>query len=211
MTTPDISHITGDDYAFIYEPAEDSFLLLDAIDSELKFLHELRPIVTLEVGSGSGICSAFLAKELKFPVLSLCTDINPRASLVTKATGDKNGVNLQPVTTDLVSGLLPRLNGQVDVLVFNPPYVVTPSDEVSNGGIEASWAGGTNGREVIDRLLPFVPQLLSDSGVFYMVVIKENKPKDIQDILSKSGFHMTVVINRRSGPEFLSVLKFSRT
>ena len=48
--------------------------------------------------------------------------------------------------------------------------------QVGNQGIEASWAGGVAGRQVIDRLLPLVPNLLSPRGVFYMVVIKENKP-----------------------------------
>lgn len=56
--------------------------------------------------------------------------------------------------TDLISGV--ALEGSVDILIFNPPYVPTPSEEVNSDGIEASWAGGLHGREVIDRFLLLV-------------------------------------------------------
>ena len=48
--------------------------------------------------------------------------------------------------------------------------------KVGGSGIEAAWAGGRRGREVIDRFLPMVTQLLSNQGLFYLVTIVENCP-----------------------------------
>uniref|UniRef100_A0A8C2KL09 Methyltransferase HEMK2 n=1 Tax=Cyprinus carpio TaxID=7962 RepID=A0A8C2KL09_CYPCA len=115
----------------VYEPAEDSFLLMDALEKDAEWLKGSRPSVCLEVGSGSGVVSAFLASVVGPGALYLCTDVNPAAAQCTLQTARCNHLQLQPVITDLVQCLLPRLNGKVDVLVFNPPYVVTPSDEVN--------------------------------------------------------------------------------
>ena len=48
--------------------------------------------------------------------------------------------------------------------------------QVGCGDLSSSWAGGVDGRQVIDQFLPYVTELLSPSGVLYLVVIKENKP-----------------------------------
>ncbi len=63
------------------------------------------------------------------------------------------------------------------MLLFNPPYVPTPEEEVERGGIAAAWAGGWKGRRVIDRLIPLVPELLSSSGEMLMVTVPDNDPQ----------------------------------
>lgn len=40
--TPKISHLSTDDFSFIYEPAEDTFLLLDALEKDCVRIEELR-------------------------------------------------------------------------------------------------------------------------------------------------------------------------
>ena len=61
------------------------------------------------------------------------------------------------INTDFVSGCEDFFGNAVDLLVFNPPSVPTPNDEVGGTGISAAWAGGEDGRVVIDRFLLLLP------------------------------------------------------
>jgi release factor glutamine methyltransferase len=82
--------------------------------------------------------------------------------------------------------------GDVDLLVFNPPYVPSEKSELGLTSIEAAWAGGEDGREVIDLLLPKVRDILSPKGVFYLVLIEQNKPQEIIQILKSYGLYSKV-------------------
>ncbi|XP_020617802.1 hemK methyltransferase family member 2-like isoform X3 [Orbicella faveolata] len=177
--TPSFSHLNQEDYQNVYEPAEDTFLMMDAVEKDAESLKERR-----------------------------ATDINPIAAQCTSQTAKQNGVNVSCVVTDLVECIVPHILGKVDVLIFNPPYVVTESEEVGSHNIEASWAGGKQGREVMDRLFPLVSSLLSSSGCFYLVTVAENKPDEIISLLDSFGLCGDVILSRRAGRERLSILKF---
>ncbi|XP_019747084.1 methyltransferase N6AMT1 isoform X2 [Hippocampus comes] len=206
--TPLYDHAGRGDFSQVYEPSEDSFLLIDALEKDARKLQHMRPCVCVEVGSGSGVVSAFLASLLGPSAIYFCTDVNRAAALCTARTASRNTVSLEPIITDLVESLLPRLSGQVDVLLFNPPYVVTPSSEVGSKGIEAAWAGGRRGREVTNRFLPIVSQLLSSRGLFYLVTIAENDPEEIIQTLSGYGLQGKPHLSTRAGNERLTVLCF---
>ncbi|KAG0060452.1 U2 small nuclear RNA auxiliary factor 2 [Linnemannia elongata] len=205
LPTPDLSHLKRKDYEFVYEPAEDTFLFLDAFEDEVNFLKELQPTISLEIGSGSGCVTAFVGKILgESNCLKYCTDINPKAARATQGTAKQNQLSVDIIETHLVSGLLPRLEGQIDLMYFNPPYVLTPSEEVGSHSVEAAWAGGIDGREVIDEFLPYIKRLLSVKGAFYMVVVNENKPDEIREIMKNEGFDSSVEHPNNSKGEPLS-------
>ncbi|GBF93092.1 hemK methyltransferase family member-like [Raphidocelis subcapitata] len=194
----------------VYEPSDDSFALVDALQEQLpRLLADSGPPRTvLEIGCGSGyvICSAALALRAAGASAAgapgtaagapgaapgapgtaagapgaaasasegsgaakgapgageaafWAVDLNPRALEATAATLKAHGVGgVELVRCDLLRPLARRLAGGVDLLLFNPPYVPTPDEEVERDGIARAWAGGHRGRRVIDRLLPQVP------------------------------------------------------
>lgn len=141
----------------------------------------------------------------------LGTDINPSAlncTLETLSNHQVGGVDL--IRTDLLNGLYERLCGSVDVLVFNPPYVPTDDAELQAYGIARAWAGGKQGRLVIDRFLEQVEGLLSPGGHFFLVTIEQNDPNGIIELLSSRGLSGRVALTRAADEEVLRILHFVR-
>ncbi|KAM7221611.1 hypothetical protein V8F06_003002 [Rhypophila decipiens] len=231
LPTPDTSHVP---YQRVYEPAEDSFLLLDTLSSpsETSFLtsrfgnQQPAPLI-LEVGPGSGVVIAFLTANAHTilgtsNLLTLAIDVNRYACTSTLQTvsraiadssqqqqpesqsagGTGTGTFLTPLQGDLTT---PLRKNQVDVLVFNPPYVPTeelpspPSPTTtttttttkSKGDnttfaqdshlLELSYAGGKDGMETTNKLLDSLPTVLSDRGVAYILLCAQNKPDEVKE------------------------------
>ncbi|CAO3627145.1 unnamed protein product [Mucor fragilis] len=212
IPTPDLSHIKKEDFERVYEPAEDTFLLLDALEQDETLIQQLKPSLCLEIGSGSGCVTTLLAKIVgNKNAVFFTTDINGFACETTRQTGLHNGITqIEPMRTSLVDGILPRLKNRIDILCFNPPYVVTTHEEVGSMGIEASWAGGIDGREVIDQLLPLVKDILSPNGIFYLLLINENKPDQVVQLMKASyGMNAEIIMERRAGREKQFIVKIT--
>lgn len=216
IPTPDLSHLQKADFDIVYEPAEDTFILLDALEQDADYLRQLSPLVCLEIGSGSGCVSAFVAKILgPSSSVFLSTDINQHASVCTQRTGVQNQVSLNPVTANLVSPLRQRLRHAVDILIFNPPYVPTDDFEADDAQkdktISGAWAGGLDGMAITDVILGQVEELLSSHGQFYLVAVKQNDvPRKQERMLREHNLKSQVVLQRRAGREHLFVLRFQR-
>ena len=86
--------------------------------------------------------------------------------------------------------------------------VPTPSEEVHLGyGIEAAWAGGKHGREVLDRLLPMLDVCMNKSSVVFILAVEENKPDEISAYLENTlGYTCYMVAQRRAMNERLLII-----
>uniref|UniRef100_A0A182KCW3 Methyltransferase HEMK2 n=1 Tax=Anopheles christyi TaxID=43041 RepID=A0A182KCW3_9DIPT len=221
METP-VYKFEPHDYDTVYEPAEDTFLLLDALEEELDAIAARKPSLCVEIGPGSGVVLVALSKHL--PVAQthcIGFDINPNACRMTQKTSRLNGAPVDVVNMDLLAGLRPAC---IDLLVFNPPYVPTQQTTVSleehidefNSSKEGqtlvhSWAGGADGRVVTDRVLTDLHRILAPDGLFYLLLLKENKPEEVLKQLNESHFRGSIIKERRIRGEHLYVLRIERS
>jgi len=141
----------------------------------------------------------------------LAVDLSPTATRDAGATLAACGHGRSPaglVLADLAGPLLSRLTGSIDVLAFNPPYVPTPPEEVTAGGIAAAWAGGHRGRAVIDRALPSIAALLAPGGgEAFIVTVAENGPAEVLEAMAGLGVPGHVALERGADEERLVVLR----
>ena len=100
------------------------------------------------------------------------------------------------------SGLGAIRSNSIDLLLFNPPYVPTSTEEMleaqsgalsAKDELPAAWAGGIAGREICDKILPEIPRVLSfPNGVAYVVAIQENNIPQMLKCLNReesTGFN----------------------
>lgn len=203
----------------VYEPAEDSFLLLDVFEQEKPDINRqfVSPIV-LEIGTGSGIVTTFIKKHIIPQGVFLTTDLNPHAcAAVLKTSKENNTHNTTPLDSlqcDLTSSIRHHL---IDILIFNPPYVPAETvpdiprlKEDEDQWLDLALLGGEDGMIVTNRLLDNLGNILSPNGVAYILFCARNKPLEIAQRMSAQGWESQLVINRKAGWEDLSVYKFSR-
>lgn len=211
-----MDHLGRHDFQDIYEPSDDSYLLMDTLKYELEYggIPVDRALVCLEIGSGSGVVSACLRQlfhqRCDEIMINYVSDVNPKALQATlqtlqAASSDAHPV-LEAVRCDLVSAL-PDL--PCDVLIFNPPYVPTPDEEVGSHSIEAAWAGGKDGRRVVDRALPYMARLLQPASVGYLVTVDDNRPHELAQEFAKLGIRMVPLFRRRAHNESLTIQKLT--
>ena len=142
----------------VYLPAEDSFLLAEKLDVK-------KDERVLDMGTGCGLLSILSAKTSKNVV---AVDINPYAIRCAKKNAILNNVadNISFIQGNLFATF--KEKECFDLILFNAPYL--PEKEQSSiSWIERSWAGGSNGRKVIDSFLLRVGSHLSRNGKIFLI------------------------------------------
>ncbi|MCS7129806.1 MAG: methyltransferase [Archaeoglobaceae archaeon] len=158
----------------IYEPAEDSELLLEVALKELDPNDEV-----IEIGAGSGFVAEKLFNKCKF---LLTTDISPFAVKKLKEKG------LDVVRTDIANGIKKRFS----LVLFNPPYLELEKELKRSYWEDLSIDGGKYGLEVICRFLDTLRNFMSERGRAIVIVSSLNIPKVFEEITIR-GFEYEIV------------------
>ena len=137
------------------------------VETALELFPDRRGAIRVaDVGTGSGCLAVALAHEFA-NVRVLATDLSPAALAVATENVDRLGAG--PRVTLAKLDLLSGENGRFDLVVSNPPYVPgrdreALQPEVRDSEPAAALFGGSDGLEVIRRLVDEMPDRVSEGG-----------------------------------------------
>ncbi len=181
----------------VYVPREDTFLLVKVLGDELR-----KEDRVLDMGTGTGILSMVAAKRCKEVV---GVDINKEAINLAAENASKNGLrNVEFVCSDLFE----NVDGEFDLVVFNPPYLPGNEDEEQIEGSE-QWFGGEDGLDVIRRFSEDVGNYLSKDGRILLLVSSLTDIEKTRSLFSDRGFQVEVKAEKKIPWETLYVLLIS--
>lgn len=176
-----------EDYVFnvdehVYETAEDTFLIAEKI-----YVTENDSV--LDLGTGCGILAILSAKTAKHVV---AIDINPYAIKCARENSKTYGVTgkIDFLQGDLFQPL--KNNQRFSLILFNSPYLPSEPKE-ENSWIGKSWAGGPNGRNVINRFISGVPSWLAEDGRVLLVQSSLSDPEKTIEMFDELGLKSKIV------------------
>ena len=178
----------------VYPPAEDTYLLLDAIELE-------RADSFLEVGCGTGLISVAAAEIAKSVIaidLALNAVRNARRNMEINSVDRRSCV----IQSDLLSAL--GHDARFNVIAFNPPYL--PDDDIVTE-MNHAFVGGGVGVELTERfILQAIPHL-ERNGRIYIVVSSLADIKRVSNFMKSHGLQVNDKAETKLFFETLRVLE----
>jgi release factor glutamine methyltransferase len=160
------------------------------------------PCVVLDIGTGSGAIAISIAQERPRCEVH-ATDISEAALLIAHQNAASNDASVSFHESDVASGLH-FLNGSIDLLVSNPPYVDEISaprrlaPEVREWDPPLALYSGTDELAFFRRIFAETPPLLK-RGADVVLEIGEGQAEKVQDLGSRYGFVPLGVRNDLAG------------
>ncbi len=173
----------------VYYPREDSLLMAKIIENAN--IHGS----VLEIGCGSGFLSILLAKR---DASVTAVDVNKEAIEASQLNCDTNNVEIKLFLSDLFE----KVEGKFDVIVFNPPYL-----PVEEGETDETYAGGSTGRETIERFVLEVKKHLNPNGTVYLVISSLTGEAEVKKLFEKEGLTVETAAKEKVPWEELIIIK----
>lgn len=185
----------------VYEPAEDTFLLIDAIDIKPEDF-------VFEIGTGTGIIGLYC---VMIGADVICSDINPYAIELTKRNFLVNQNLLKgnfEVRTGSFFSVIDKYE-KFDKIIFNPPYLPTKSKDIvgDSGWFDKAVNGGADGLLQTQKFIDHLSKHLKKEGAGYFVFSSLSDRKKLDYIISKAGLNLEILKRQNFDDEKLDIYK----
>ncbi|MBS3118853.1 methyltransferase [Candidatus Woesearchaeota archaeon] len=160
---------------FLYEPAEDSFLLQ-------KYVKKHAYSRVLDIGTGTGI-QALTAAQKNNVASVLGIDVNPSAVSYCQKYVQSKSKKLSFLHSDLFASLHPA---KFDTLIFNPPYL--PEDKREPKESSLATTGGKRGYEILERFFAEANFFLKPEGIILLLFSSLTKKNQVERVIKENLF-----------------------